>query len=134
MSKFFILTITACTWIFFSCQQQQKENTKIITDKLQQQDDKVIEVDELHKDIELNIHVRHFFEDEEGISKQGVSPWVYSELTDEEKEKYIVRKDFVRHHEFYQLKEGICDNTVKTIDKDTGKIIYRCGGHTSTQR
>ena len=133
MKKLLILTVfvAVCPWILISCQQQEVKK-----DKLQQKDRKVAEVDELHKDIKLNIHVRHFAEseDEKGITKQGVSPWVFSELNKGEKEKYMLRKDFRRHHEFQQLKEGICDNTVKTIDPETGKIIFRCGGHTSTQR
>ena len=124
-----LILLAVCPWILISCQ------TEVERKKEEIKKPKVVEMDEAYKGIKLNIHVRHFFEDEEGKTKQGISPWVYSELSKEEREKYILRKDFRRHHEDYEhFKHGICDNMIKTIDPETGKMIIRCGGHTSTER
>ena len=59
---------------------------------------------------------------------------IHIRVNDEEREKYLSRKDFRRHHKFNDLKAGLCDNTVKMTDPETGKIIFRCGGHTSAKR
>jgi hypothetical protein len=124
LSLLFLMVM--CSWVFVSCMTGVKEETP----KKEPVTKSGAVVDEMHKSIKLNIHVRHF----NNKSIQGVSPWVYSHLIDAEKNKYERRNDFVRYHEFPQIKSGICDNTVRMTDKETGKIIFMCGAHTSTKR
>jgi hypothetical protein len=118
-----LLLAILCSWTLISCQNE-------FSNEVKKKDTKVQIVDELHKDIKLNIHVRHFHEK----GQQGVSPWVYSLVVKSERKKYYLNKEFRRHHNFNDLKTNLCDNTVRTTDRETEKIIFMCGGHTSTQR
>lgn len=81
--------------------------------------------------LDLNIHIRHFTSEK---CLQGVSKWVYSELPFDVRDHFKKEETFVRHHEYKFIKSGTCDNTVELYSEKTGKVIYRCGGHTMAVR
>ena len=93
--------------------------------------DKPVMVQNDEANIDLNIHIRHFTTEK---CKQGVSKWVYSELPYDVRDHFKKEEDFVRHHEYKSVKNGICDNTVELYDEKSGKVRYRCGGHTMAVR
>ena len=117
-----LFTLLGLCVLLSSCQSKSSKPKPV---------EKPVMVQNDEADVELNIHIRHFTTEK---CKQGVSHWVYSQLPYDVRDHFKKESEFERHHQYRDVRNGVCDNTVQLVDEKTGKVIYRCGGHTFSRR